>query len=189
MIIHFVAEAFEYSTLSADAGRIDMVDECHDPMSGLGNFHELFSRIDGKPQLSTIRVDCENVKQAFWDREEFIAAIRELCEDDVYVQSSSWYSMKIGFVRAADKERFEQRLAERRGSYDCMFSNTLHAEIMTFLRDNDVTEYEYRVVNGNDSNRYEMRDPTIAGLLRIKFVHTKQGDHSKPPVPLDQCAA
>jgi hypothetical protein len=191
MIIHFVAQDFDYNVLSMDARRMDVSEENHDPLSGIINFHRYFDRIDGRGEREVLWLDSEKVRKAFWDRDEFIDALRE-SSDDVYVQASDYYSAKLMFLRQADHEKFVARLAERRGGFERRFDNSLHGEVVDFLKnqcgalhENDWVVTRAQAPGGDDI--YLVRDETVAGMLEIKFAFTKQGDHSKPPPSLEEC--
>ena len=188
MIIHFVAQDFDYNVLSMDAGRMDVMEENHDPLSGIINFHKYFDRIDGRGQREVLWLDSEKVKKAFWDRDEFIDALRE-SSDDVYVQASDYYSCRMMFLKKADHEKFVERLAERRGGFERRFHNSLHGEIVDFLKHQcgALHENDWTATLAGDDHIYLVRDETVAGMLEIKFAFTKQGDHSKPPPSLEEC--
>lgn len=188
MNIHFVAQSFDYSFLTPDARRIDIADEHHDPLSGIINFHSFFDRIDGRGKREVLWLDSERVKKAFWDRDEFVEALRQ-SRDDVYVQASDYYSARIMFLNQQDHEAFVERLGTPRVGFSRTFDEGLHGEIRTFLRDQcaAVHDNDWIAVLDGDNHIYTFRDETVAGLVEIKFSFTERGDHSKPIPSLEKC--
>ncbi len=189
MIVHFVSEAFEYQTLVADARRIDIGDDIHDPLQGIRNFHSFFGRIDGRERMEPLRLDTDKVRKAFWDRDEFLATLHELCRHDVYVQASDYYSMRLSFVDNADHAAFEARCDEPKYGVDVRLDHKFHGEVKAFLDTLDVDRHEYDCTLVGDDHIYRFREKTVSELVEIKFAFTKPGDHSKPIPSLEAAYA
>lgn len=185
MNIHFIAMGHEFSLVHADKGRLDVSDETFDPMECITNFHSFFDRLDGLGRVEKLRIDTQNMRAAFWDRHEFLAMLREVCVEDVYIQSSDYYTLFVGFLSQQDRDSVEARMAIPRHHYSRTFDRDLEYVINDWLvREMDVRRSDY-VWEANDKNvTFHLRDETVSGLMEMKFSFTKKDDHLKPAVAL-----
>lgn len=187
MIIHFVAQSFEYTTICSTPTRMDWSDETHDPLTGIANFHALFDRIEGRDdRVKPLHLDSSNIRKAFWDRNDFIVMLREQCRDDIYVQSSDYYSMAIGFLNAGDYSRVEAAMRIPRMCYETTYPLDQVGEIKAFLASNGVHKNDYVEVKNDAAGPqiFQFREREIRDLVDISFKQARIGEYWKAPPPI-----
>ncbi len=183
--IHFIPMGHDFSLVHADKGRMDISEERFDPMECITNFHSFFGNLDGLGRVETLRIDVQTMRAAFWDRNEFLTMLREVCEDDVYIQCSDYYSMRLGFLTEQDRAAVETRIAIPRKSYSRTFTREFEYTIIDWLtREMDVRRSDYVWASDATTVTFHLRDATVSGLMEIKFSFTEKDDHLKPAVAL-----
>jgi hypothetical protein len=174
MQIHFVAYQIEISQMCWTDRGASSLEEVHDPMAGFADFANFFHEIDGAgSEVAILRIKSEQMRKAFWHRDDFLAMLRETCQGDVYIQSCNWYEVKLCFVHAADLQAVEARL-DKPKSEALIFPDEKRAEIQDFLfemGDRIKRDYEIESLPGG-SITFRFRDPSVEMLVKTKFRFT-----------------
>ncbi len=201
MNIIFVSNGFDTSTLSFTADKLENFHEHQDPLSGVEHFHDFWNSIDElniKPVKMSVSV--AQFSDAFWDRNEFLAALRQECREDVYVQALRYYTNALMFLSSEDAERFNARLAIPKGEL-LTFGDDLLPAMNRWIAENGLKGRAQFILKqgasgpmttGNPNGRYfsvVFRDEVFSGLTKIKFTATRPEAHEPaPPLVLEDDA-
>ncbi len=167
MNVHLISHTQIASLVTFGTGGMNANNVCIDPREALTGFTDFWRNCgDHSCEFYPRALRHYEAQMAFYSRDHFTQCLKDICKEDVYVQSSS-YEMTICFTIKDDLTEFNTFINE---NPPLKYPATLHNEISTWLTEASYQiKKDYNIISKHGEGIFFIADRELMALLSTKF--------------------